>query len=520
MSGGSSLDPALARKWAALGVPVFQGYGTTETSPVITTNTFGQSREGSVGRVLPGQDIRIAADGEVLTRGPNVTQGYWQNPDATDASFDDEGWYKTGDLGYLDDKGFLYLKGRKKDLIVLADGRNVYPEDVEAVLASQPGVRDAVVIGVPKEDGAPEVHAVILVEDGFDADAIVRSANSLLPEFQRIGGHTVWDEEDFPRTHTLKVKKPLVLESVLNRERRQSEVADSSASPVSDLHRILASVCSLPFEELTPEKSLGPDLGLDSLGRVELLSAIEAELGVYIDDERLSPETTLRELELLAQSEATAQPLPFPGWGRSLWCRAMRRLIQRTVMFPIVHLFSRVSIQGREHLSGLDEATLFASNHNVKLDNPLILMVLPSQWRRRLCPAAAADDIFESRVGRYAAPLLANAFPFAREGAIRPSLENLGQLLDWGWSVLIYPEGYNTHGEMIPFKAGAGLIAVESRTPVVPVRVRLHKGSVFDGAGLFSRGEVEVRFGEPLTFARHTDYREATTQLETAVRVL
>ena len=147
-------------------------------------------------------------------------------------------------------------------------------------------------------------------------------------------------------------------------------------------------------------------------------------------------------------------------------------------------------------------------------------MALPSQWRRRLCPAAAADDIFGNRAWRYAAPLLANAFPFAREGAVRPSLENLGQLLDWGWSVLIYPEGYNTHGEMTSFKAGAGLIAVESRTPVVPVRVLLHKGSVFDGAGLFSRGEVEVRFGEPMMFTRRTDYREATTQLETAVRAL
>ena len=116
--------------------------------------------------------------------------------------------------------------------------------------------------------------------------------------------------------------------------------------------------------------------------------------------------------------------------------------------------------------------------------------------------------------------MLGNAFPFAREGAVRPSLENLGQLLDWGWSVLICPEGYNTHGEMTSFKAGVGLIAVGSRTRVVPVRVRLHKGSVFDGAGLFSRGEVEVRFGKPITFARRTDYREATTQLETAVRAL
>jgi long-chain acyl-CoA synthetase len=163
---------------------------------------------------------------------------------------------------------------------------------------------------------------------------------------------------------------------------------------------------------------------------------------------------------------------------------------------------------------------LFASNHNVKMDNPLIIMALPFHWRWRLAIAAAADDIFGNRVWRIAAPLLGNGFPFSRDGAIRPSLEHLGQLMDEGWSVLIYPEGYNTYGEMDSFKPGTGMVAVESHSKIVPLRVKLLKGSVFDRASLFSRGEVEIKFGEALSFPRRIDYREATERLEAAVRAL
>jgi long-chain acyl-CoA synthetase len=213
MSGGAYLDPELARKWYALGIPILQGYGTTEASPVISTNTFQHNRLGSVGRVLPGQEIRIAEDGEILTRGPNVTQGYWQSPEATAAVFED-GWYKTGDLGYIDQDGFLFLKGRKKDLIVLANGQNVYPEDIESVLNKQPGVRDSVVVGLPSEGGVVRVHAVLLMEDGSKAAEAVNSANKLLADHQRVRGFTLWPQEDFPRTHTLKVRKNLVMESL------------------------------------------------------------------------------------------------------------------------------------------------------------------------------------------------------------------------------------------------------------------------------------------------------------------
>lgn len=524
MSGGAYLDPQLAQRWALLGVQVLQGYGATETSPVITTNSFRHHRVGSVGRALPGQEVRIGNEGEVLTRGPNVTPGYWRNPEATTASFED-GWYKTGDLGYLDRDGFLYLQGRAKDLIVLPDGQKVYPEDVESLLHKQAGVRDAVVVGLPRDGGAVEVHAVLLMEDGAPAPAVVRAVNQLLSDRQRIQGYTLWPQEDFPRTHTLKVRKPLVLEHLLGEARQpQREAAPAGARPttvpLSDLQRVSASACSLPAQELTSEKTLGGDLNLDSLGRVELLSAIEEQLGVYVDEQQLGPETTLRELEALVLVEGAQRDVPFPGWGRKMWCRVLRVFLQYAVMFPINHLLYKVKVRGQEHLERLEGPVLFAANHNVKLDNPLIFMALPFRWLWRLSPAAAADTVFSSPFWRVAAPLLGNAFPFSREGAVRPSLEHLGQLLDWGWSVLIYPEGRSTRGEIKKFRAGAGLVAVGSRTPVIPVRVVLHKGSVFDRAPLLSRGDVEIRFGQPITFPAGMDYREATAQLEAAVRAL
>ena len=495
-SGGAALDPELGRKWTNLGIPVLQAYGTTETAPLITTNTFRNNREGSVGKTPPGQEVRIAEDGEVLTRGPNVTPGYWQNKEATDAAFED-GWYKTGDLGLLDDDGYLYLKGRKKDLIVLANGQNVYPEDIETIINNQPGVKDSVVLGLPTESGDVSVHAALLMEEETDSDpgSVVRSANQILASHQQVQGFTLWPEEDFPRTHTLKIRKPLVLDFLTNTEQQRDSQPETQNAPVAGtaLQRLIASVCNLPLEDLTPEKSLGLDLNLDSLGRVELLSAIEEELGGRVDEEQLSPTTTVAELERLVDAGGAAQRLPFPSWGRTWWCSALRAFLQSAFIFPLMHILYRVKITGQEQFQGLEGPLLFASNHNVKMDNPLIIMAMPTRWRRRLSPAAAADFMLPNPLWRICAPLLGNAFPFSREGAIRPSLENLGLLLDWGWSILIYPEGQSNRNGMESFKPGAGLVAVEGRTSVVPIRVVLNKRGVFDHGGLLTSSPTALK---------------------------
>jgi long-chain acyl-CoA synthetase len=213
VSGGAYLSPKLARRWEEMGFRVLQGYGTTECAPVISVNPFSDHNYESVGKLLPGVDVRIADDQEILVHGPNVALGYWKNPEATATSFKD-GWYYTGDLGYLDSRKNLYLKGRKKNLIVLANGMNVYPEDIENVLQSEEAIREAIVFGLAKRGQGPEVHAVLLMNDPSKAKAAVQQANKRLASHQHVRGFTIWPEQDFPRTHTLKVKRQDILEKL------------------------------------------------------------------------------------------------------------------------------------------------------------------------------------------------------------------------------------------------------------------------------------------------------------------
>ena len=206
--GGAALDPDLGKKWELLGVKVILGYGHTEASPVVSCHTLMSRRFDSLGRPLPGVDIRIAEDGEILVRGPNIMPGYWNTPDLTAKALQ-EGWLQTGDLGFVDKEGYLHLKGRKKDIIVLSDGQNVFPEDIEVVLRKHPAVTDATVLGLPKRSRV-ETHAVLLLKDQAVASEVVDWTNRQLADHQRIRGFTVWSEADFPRTHTLKVKKGVV----------------------------------------------------------------------------------------------------------------------------------------------------------------------------------------------------------------------------------------------------------------------------------------------------------------------
>ena len=155
-----------------MGFRVLQGYGATECSPIISATPFHEHVLDSVGKPLPGVEVRIAEDQEMVVHGPNVALGYWKNPEATAAAFKD-GWYYTGDLGYMDKKHNLYLKGRKKNLIVLANGLNVFPEDIENILQAHPQVKDAAVFGLMEQDQGPEVHAVLLMEDASQAKAVL-----------------------------------------------------------------------------------------------------------------------------------------------------------------------------------------------------------------------------------------------------------------------------------------------------------------------------------------------------------
>ena len=523
VSGGAALDPDLGKKWELLGVKIVQGYGTTEASPVISNHSLEERRLNSTGRPLPNVEVMISSDGEILARGESITPGYWRMPEETAAVFED-GWYRTGDLGFFDDEGFLHINGRLKDMIVLPSGQNVFPDDIQTVLTKHPRVTDAAVVGLDR-GASVEVHAALILDEAEAGQEVVSWANEQLAEQQRIRGFTIWPEEDFPRTHTLKVRKGIVIDTILGKIQPAGQPAGGAEQGQPggprDLAHIISEVSRHSLEEIRDEAALADDLDLDSLGRVELLSAIEAELGVYMDESQLEPGTTVRQLtELVEEGSRNPPLLSFPSWGMRLWCRMLRGFLQRMVIFPLVNIPYRLKVTGREHLEGFSGPALFASNHNLGLDNPLIIKAVPLKWRRRMAIAGAAE-LWRNPVWWVMNPLLGNAFPLAREGAVRPSLENMGKILDNGWSVLIYPEGELTVGGPIkPFMNGTGLVAVEGRLPVVPLRLHINKLGSPAKFPIFSRGSVEVRLGEPIIFQPGTGYQEATTAIEEAVKAL
>ena len=199
--GAAPLSPELEQFFSELGFLVIQGYGLTETAPIVTLNHPFHARQGTVGTPIAGVEVKIAPDGEILVRGENVTSGYFQKPDESAHAFED-GWFHTGDIGELEENGGLKILGRKKEMIVTPEGLNVFPEDVEAVLKQQPGVRDAAVIGTDR------VHAVLILDPGADPDAIVQHANQQLSDYQRVRSVSVWPYPEFPRTEgTGKLKR-------------------------------------------------------------------------------------------------------------------------------------------------------------------------------------------------------------------------------------------------------------------------------------------------------------------------
>jgi len=522
VSGGARLEPDLADRWERLGFPVVQGYGATEASPVIASSPVSERRHPSVGKPLAGVEMRLTPDGEVLVRGPNVARGYWRNPEATAEAFRD-GWYLTGDLGSLDGNGDLHLRGRKKEMIVLPNGQNVYPEDVERALVQVPGVRAATVIGLPTEPGV-EVHGVITSQSAdVSPEAIARDANSRLAPHQHVRGVTVWPEDDFPLSFSLKVKRYEVLarvQQIRSDEGAEPVAASETEQPEDPLRDLIASITGVPRRDVLPEVALGDGLGLDSLGTVELLAAIESELGVYIDESSVSAETTVSDLQaLVAARDGGARPV-FPRWPVSRPAALVRRLTQPP-MFTVLRAIGPTRVRGEERLAGLQAPAVFAANHTSHLDTPVILNALPARVRRRVAVAAAADYFFTDSMTGRALSLLLNAYPFSRTAAVRPTLEHCGWLLDRGWSILLFPEGTrSTTGEMAPFKAGVGLLAVELAAPIIPVRTEGLFHLLPKGRSIPRRGKVTVAFGNPMTFGRDASYEVAASQIEQAVRDL
>ena len=568
--GAAPLDPELERFFRKLGFLVVQGYGLTETAPIVTLNHPLRASQGTVGRPMAGTEVKIAPDGEILVRGENVTQGYYvpegshpgggaaEAASGTEPVFED-GWFHTGDIGAFDETGRLLIKGRKKEMIVTPQGLNVFPEDVERALLAVPGVLDAAVVGVPV-DGEERIHAVLVLAPGTDTDAVTAAANTRLEDHQRVRSASVWPGSALPRTEGTQKLKRRDLQRWAAGGRATTDARPSRGATVADIVQRFA-----PGRVTEPSTTLEA-LGLSSLDRVELMMALEEAFQTTLEESALAGERTIREIEEAIGTGAPAPgvsssagatppaagarssgsgtppvtagasgPIDFPSWNRSPVSWLVRRVSLPTWILPLGRVFMKIRVEGLEHLASLQEPVVFAANHQSHLDTPAIMLALPRRWRYALAPAMAKEffrphfnpdshsrrEWFTNSLNYYLSCQFFNAFPLPqREAGTRQTLRYIGEVLADGYSVLIYPEGKRTQtGEVGRFMPGVGMIGARLGAPVVPVRLEglekvLHQKMKFP-----KRGPVRVAFGAPIRL-RGEDYAGLARQVEEAVKSL
>ena len=534
--GAAPLEAELEAFWGERGFAVIQGYGLTETAPIVTLNHPFGTKRGSVGKAIAGVEMKIAPDGEILVRGENVTSGYFHAAEETARAFDD-GWFHTGDIGEIGEGGQLFIRGRKKEMLVTPEGLNVFPEDVERVLNRLPGVRDSAVVGAPGTDAAgskaERVHAILVLDPGVDPDEIVRAANAELADHQKIRRALVWPEPELPRTEgTRKLKRALMREWVVGGGAPRH--APSGSDPLASLVARYAG-----RGDLSPKTTI-EELGLSSLERVELMVALEDAFQTHLDEGAFSEAKDLSQLRALVERAAVsdvpaAEPVDFPVWNRTLIPRSIRRVSLPTWILPLGRVFAHLHVEGREHLAAIRSPVIFASNHQSHMDTPVILSALPPRLRYRLATAMAKEffkaHFFPDEYGRkawltnslnyYLAALFFNAFPLPqREAGARQTLRYIGEVLESGFSVLIFPEGRRTDtGAIDRFRPGIGMIAARLGVPVVPVRIEGLDRVLHHTWRMARPGPVRAAFGAPMRLVGD-DYEAMAKQGEEAVRTL
>src|SRR6266446_924333 len=454
ISGGAALERETEEFWHRLGYAVIQGYGLTETTSLISLNHPFQTSRGSIGKVLPGREVKLDEDGEILVRGGGVASGYWSSA-GLQLVAGEEGWYRTGDLGELDANGNLLFKGRKKDVIVTPAGMNVYPEDLEAALRGQTEVRDSVVIGQERGGNAEPCAVLILRNRSADVKTIVARANETLAEYQRMRSWFVWPEQDFPRTSTGKPRRNLIRDAV--EANLSGHTVTGTASALSEL---LARVTGRSPQNLQPDADLENELGLSSLERVELLGELEDRYQVDLSETKFAFATTVGDLEKLLQGErGERREFHYPRWTLRWPVTWLRLAAHYLLVRPAVFLLGWPRVLGPENLRGVPGPVLVISNHIDDVDVGVIQTVLPPRLRHRLATATGGEALealrspaadrswlgrIYDRVQWTLAVALLNLFPIPREAGFRKSFAYAGEAVDRGYSLLVFPEGRHT----------------------------------------------------------------------------
>jgi len=525
VTGGSRFDPKIAQDFYDLGIDVLQAYGLTETTAAVFANSPGDNLIGSVGKAMKGVEARIVDPqpqdegpntGEIALRGSVVMKGYWNRPEATAVVLRD-GWFYTGDLGYFDSKGNLFLTGRKKEVIVLSNGKNIYPEEVETHYLKSPFIKEIAVMGLEGQPGesGDRLHAVIV--PNFDvlrqkkivnAKEVIRydveSLSQQIASTKRIGSYEIW-QEDLPRTSTRKIKRFEVERRV--RANQAQKLSDDSGLPTerpltedeaawlgqADVQRALTivrnSVRTAP-SELRPTHNLELDLGLDSMQRIELLSQIEEHLGGNVEESQLAGIYTVRDLvDAVLQSAASGAGGPlrpaFAGWKAMLAeepnpsdvvSLVGPHRISSRFWYIISRLIQVVALDRFNlHVSGVERLPqsgpyIISSNHESYLDPVVLASVLPPPVFDKVFAVGTSEIFGQGFMLKLARSLRvvvvdpdANLIPAMRAGAFG---------LRQGRPLILYPEGERSiDGTPKTFKKGAAILSIHLQVPIVPVAI-------------------------------------------------
>ncbi len=570
VTGGSRFDPKIGRDFYSLGIDVLQAYGLTETCGGAFVNPPGKNVIGSVGQPLKGVEVKIVepqasddgspASGEIVMRGPIVMKGYWKRPEAT-ADVLKDGWLYTGDLGYLDESCNLFITGRKKEVIILANGKNVYPEEIEAHYLHSPFIKEICVTGMEGTAGSEKLYAVIVPNfevlrqrKVVNTKEVIRfdieGLSAKFPSTKRINGYEIW-QEDLPRTTTRKLKRFEIEKRVRSEtEKRRTGMSDPNeltatkpltpedASWLEQDHvqhalKVIREFSPNPPENIRPTDNLELDLGLDSMRRVELLVAVEHELGGDVPESELSGIYTVRELlDVVLASAASgekagegARPTPtFAGWSAVLRedptdpdvlaITTPRPIVDRFIFLLtrlvklVWRIAARIEVEGLENIprSG---PYLLCSNHQSFIDPVILLAVLPLRTILQLF-AVGTSEIFGSgfmvRVARLMRVVVvdpdANLIPAMRAGAF--GLRN-------GLGLVLYPEGERSiDGSPKVFKKGAAILSIHLQVPVVPIAV----DGIYDawprGKSFQKFAPIKIKIGEPMLPPPESEASEET----------
>lgn len=572
ISGGSALPAETVKEYNGLGFNLYEGYGMTESSPVLTVTRPGSLLVvGSVGQALPGIEVKIHEPdalgvGEVIASGPNVMLGYYNDPEQT-AETVQNSYLHTGDLGRFDEKGNLFIVGRKKDVIIGQNGENVYPDELEERYRESPWVKELCIVGLPESElktGAAhdkgEAVACLIVPaydapqaEGVSKETIrervrehVRAVSSKLSVAKRVKILHLTDL-DLPKTATRKVKRKQVVEELLRLERvrRQAAAEEKTGSNTAGdwLLNLLADVTGKPRASVRPESTM-QELGLDSLSFAELGVALEAA-GVQVPEkaditslvsvpdlqkavakwgrrktEKEAPTTPKKKAE-----ESSDDRLVLPSWLVNVGNRGLnagQRMLYEKVL--------KTQVTGTAYLP-VSRQFIVAANHCSHLDMGLVKHAL-KDWGDRLVALAAKDYFFDDPLKRVYFENFTNLIPMDRTGSLRESLRLAARVIGDGYVLLIFPEGTRSEtGLMQPFKASIGYLALHHQIDVLPMYLEgthdaMPKGNVLpkQGARVAAHIGPVVRY-EALQKAvsgvpRTEQNREAARLIEQAVRKL